>query len=169
MLAEIRIVTANLSATYKLGEAIAKNLKGNETFALIAPLGGGKTSFTQGLAKGLNAKGRVLSPTFVLERIYDIPKQKYSLYHFDMYRIGADEAESTGLLDILGEGIVVIEWAEKIKKYLPQDTIWVEIKYPSGRSPSGTGGKWENSREFIFNFPESRSYIFKDIPRRSSG
>lgn len=152
MLAEIRTVTTNLSDTYKLGEAIAKNLRGDEVFALVAQLGGGKTSFTQGLAKGLKAKGNVLSPTFVLERIYDIPKKEYALHHFDMYRISADEAESTGLLDILGEGIVVIEWAEKIKKYLPQDTIWVEIKY-----------KGENSREFIFNFPESRSYVFKNI------
>lgn len=149
---EIRTVTANLSATYKLGEAIAKNLKGDETFALVAPLGGGKTSFTQGLAKSLGAKGNVLSPTFVLERIYDIPKKKYALHHFDMYRISAGEAESTGLLDVLGEGIVVIEWAEKIKKYLPEGTIWVEIKY-----------KGENSREFIFNFPHSRSHVFKNI------
>jgi len=127
-------------------------LRGDEVFALVAPLGGGKTSFTQGLAKGLNAKGRVLSPTFVLERIYDVPKKEYALHHFDMYRIGANEVESTGLLDILGEGIVVIEWAEKIKKYLPQDTIWVEIKY-----------KGEDSREFIFNFPESRSYVFTHL------
>ena len=48
---------------------------------------------------------------------------------------------------------MVIEWAEKIKKYLGKDTIWVEIKY-----------KGEDVREFIFNFPKDRGYIFKEIP-----
>lgn len=152
MPARIQVVTTDLSKTYTLGEKIAKNLKGDEIFALVSPLGGGKTSFTQGIAKGLGAKGNVISPTFVLERIYNIPKKKYALHHFDLYRIGAGEVESIGLLDTLGEGIVVIEWAEKLKKYLPQDTIWVEIKY-----------KGENSREFIFNFPLNRRYVFKNI------
>lgn len=158
MLQRARVVTTDLLKTHLLGERIGKNLRGDEVFALVAELGGGKTSFTQGLAKGLRAKGNVLSPTFVLERIYKIPGKDYNLHHFDIYRIEAGDVESTGLLDTLGEGIVVIEWAEKIKKYLSDDTIWVKINY-----------RGENSREFIFNFPESRSYIFKEIPQRSSG
>lgn len=142
------VVTKNLAETHRLGEAIGRNLKGDETFALVSPLGGGKTSFTQGLAKGIGARSRVLSPTFVLERIYLGPK--FELHHFDMYRIEAKDAESTGLLDILGEAVVVVEWADKIKSLLPADTIWVTIKIGQG-----------NNRTFGFNYPESRNYVFK--------
>src|SRR3989344_5481916 len=134
----LRIVTNNLAATHKLGEAIGKNLKGDETLALVAPLGGGKTSFTQELARGLGIKKLVISPTFVLERIY---KGRHPLHHFDMYRIEAGDTDSTGLLDILGEAVVVVEWAEKLKSVLPKDTIWTTINIVG-----------ENSREFIFEY-----------------
>ncbi len=146
---EVQIVTTDLSKTYRLGEAIAKNLRGDEILALVSPLGGGKTSFTQGLARGLGVKGNVISPTFVLERIY---RGRYPLHHFDMYRIEAGDVVSTGLLDILGEAVVVIEWAEKLKSVLPEDTIWATIKWEG-----------ENKREFSFKFPESKKYVFKNI------
>ena len=146
---EIKVTTNNLSATQTLGELIGKNLKGDETFALVAELGGGKTSFTQGLARGVGIKKIVISPTFVLERIY---KSRHPLHHFDMYRIEASDADSTGLLDILGEAVVVVEWAEKIKSQLPDDTIWVTIKVMG-----------ENEREFIFEYPENRNYAFKNV------
>lgn len=148
---ETRIVTTDLQGTYKLGEKIGKNLKGNETLALMGELGSGKTSFTQGIAKGLKVKDNVVSPTFVLERIYKVPKKDFDIHHFDLYRIG-DDIRGTGLLDILDEEIVLIEWPEKVAKYLPDDTIWVEIKYQN-----------EESRGFIFKFPESRKYIFKNV------
>jgi len=146
---ESKIQTKNLAETQKLGETIGRNLKGDETFALVAELGGGKTSFTQGLAKGLGIKKLVISPTFVLERIYN---GRYPLHHFDMYRIEANDADSTGLLDILDEAVVVVEWAEKIKTVLPKDTIWITIKVMG-----------ENAREFIFEYPESRNYVFSKI------
>jgi len=164
---EIRIITTNLLGTHKLGKQIGKNLKGDETFALVGELGSGKTSFVQGLAKGLGIKDNVISPTFVLERIYKIPlrargrsgpaaHKKFNVHHFDLYRIG-DDIRGIGLLDTLNEEVVTIEWPEKIKKYLPDDTIWVEIKY-----------KDENVRGFIFKFSKSRKYIFKQVPRQSS-
>jgi len=146
---EIKVATKNLAETQKLGESIGKNLQGDETFALVAELGGGKTSFTQGLARGLGIKKLVISPTFVLERIYN---GRHPLHHFDMYRIEASDADSTGLLDILGEAIVVVEWAEKIKSQLPDNTIWVTIKVMG-----------ENEREFIFEYPENRNYAFKNV------
>lgn len=161
---ELRTITINLKGTHKLGEQIGKNLRGNETFALIGELGTGKTSFTQGIAKGLKVKDNVVSPTFVLERIYKVPlrargpqrpgaKKDFDIHHFDLYRIG-DDIRGTGLLDILDEEIVLIEWPEKVAKYLPSDTIWVEIKHRD-----------ENSREFIFKFTENRKYLFEDIKK----
>jgi len=148
----LSVATHNLVETHRLGETIGRNLRGDETFALMSPLGGGKTSFTQGLAKGIGAKARVLSPTFVLERIYRGPK--FNLHHFDMYRIEAKDTESTGLLDILGEAVVVVEWAEKIKSLLPADTIWVTIKMGE-----------EDERTFEFKYPEGRNYVFKNVQR----
>ena len=146
---ESRIQTKNLAATQKLGEAIGCNLRGDETLALVAPLGGGKTSFTQGLARGLGIKKLVISPTFVLERIY---KGQHPLHHFDMYRIEAGDTDSTGLLDILGEAVVVVEWAEKLKSVLPADTIWMTIKIAG-----------ESDRKFAFEYPETRSYVFQKV------
>lgn len=140
--------THNLGETQSLGESIGRQLKGDETFALVSPLGGGKTSFTQGLAKGIGAKARVTSPTFVLEKIY--AGKEFALHHFDMYRIEAEDVESTGLLDILGEAIVVVEWADKIKSLLPPDTIWATIKIGKG-----------DERVFEFIYPEGRNYVFE--------
>lgn len=159
---EIHITTTGLPKTHKLGQKIGKNLRGDETFALTGELGSGKTSFTQGLALGLGIKNNVTSPTFVLERIYKVPlrargrsgpaaRKKFNIHHFDLYRIG-DDIRGTGLLDVLGEEVVAIEWPEKIVKYLPDDTIWVEIEH-----------KNENSRRFVFKFPESKKYVFEDI------
>lgn len=144
-----RYQTKTLAATHRLGESIGRNLRGDETFALTGDLGAGKTSFTQGLAKGLGVKNSVISPTFVLERIY---RGRHPLHHFDMYRIEADDIDSIGLLDTLGEAIVVVEWAEKLKATLPDDTIWVTIK------PLG-----ENHREFSFDYPSNRAYVFEAI------
>lgn len=90
-------------------------------------MGAGKTTFVQGLASGLNIKGRINSPTFIIMRDYG------NLCHVDLYRIEEnlkEEIENLGLLDIIREkkSIVVIEWAERIKDLLPVNTKWVNIK-----------------------------------------
>ncbi len=144
----LSIATHNLTETQRLGERIGRHLQGDETFALVSPLGGGKTSWTQGLAKGIGASSRVTSPTFVLERIYT--GKKFFLHHFDMYRIEEKDVESTGLLDILGEAVVVVEWADKIRGLLPSDTIWVTIKIGKG-----------DERIFEFSFPKEKKYVFE--------
>jgi tRNA threonylcarbamoyladenosine biosynthesis protein TsaE len=94
---------------------------------LSGELGSGKTTFIQGVAEGLGIKARVNSPTFIIMREYG------SLYHVDLYRLEENlerEVENLGLLDIISEGrsIVIIEWAERIKKLLPQKTNWVNFE-----------------------------------------
>lgn len=150
----LTVVTKNLVETQVLGERLGRHLRGDETFALVAPLGGGKTSFTQGLAKGIGATARVTSPTFVLEKIYT--GKKFTLHHFDTYRIEAGDIESTGLEEALGRDIVVVEWADKIRPLMPQDSIWATIKIGKGEE-----------RIFVFTYPESRAYIFKVVPREA--
>ena len=101
--------------------------------ALIGELGAGKTTFVQGFAKALGIRHRVASPTFLIFRPYTLNANPYTLfYHVDVYRIH-DPAELSVLKfkEILSDprNIVLIEWAEKIKKLLPKDTIWVRFAH----------------------------------------
>ena len=104
---------------------------------LISDLGGGKTTFVQGLARGLGYNGEVASPTFALSRIYSLPDSR-ELHHFDLYRLaGADVvieelADSAGQPDI----ITAVEWPETAIKVLPKDrlTITFEIIIKDERS-----------------------------------
>jgi len=120
-------VTNSAKETQKVGAKLAKQIKPPTIIALISDLGGGKTTFTQGLAKGLNIKEKIVSPTFVLERIYKIPKKSYALYHYDLYRIEPDDILIDEILENAKDNIVVIEWAEKILQRLPKDIIKIEL------------------------------------------
>jgi len=108
--------------------------------ALVGELGSGKTTFVQGVASAFGIKGYLVSPTFILIRKYKIgiiPENKFlrDFYHIDLYRINGknikDEIENLGLKEIIsGSGnVVLIEWAEKIKKFLPENTYWVNFSY----------------------------------------
>lgn len=121
-------VTNNYKETQKIGERLAKTIKPPIILALISDLGGGKTTFTQGLAKGLGIKNIITSPTFVLEKIYNIPKKKYNLHHYDLYRIDPDDILIDEILENAKDNIVVIEWADKIKDQLPKKEV-IKIKF----------------------------------------
>jgi len=121
-------------------ELIHSKLKNKNAFiiGLIGNLGSGKTTFIQGFARGLGIKYHLTSPTFLIIRSYSIPKSyilnsKFSqMYHIDCYRI-----KKTKELNILGfkqiiadpKNVVVIEWADKIRKLLPQNTLWLKFKH----------------------------------------
>ncbi|MBI2451116.1 MAG: tRNA (adenosine(37)-N6)-threonylcarbamoyltransferase complex ATPase subunit type 1 TsaE [Parcubacteria group bacterium] len=133
----LKIISQNAKETQKiafiLGQAIRKE-KGRRTARVIAlegNLGSGKTIFTQGLAKGLKVKGRVLSPTFILMRPHQLGKFQGCFYHIDSYRLKGE----TDLLNLDFEtifkepkNIIVIEWPGRVKKILPQDAIWIKFK-----------------------------------------
>jgi len=101
---------------------------------LIGTLGSGKTTFTQFTAQKLGIKDNVLSPTFVIEKIYKIPDNKTfsNFIHIDAYRI-EDEKE----LKVLGwdeiieneENLIFVEWADKIENILPEDTIKIHFSF----------------------------------------
>jgi len=103
--------------------------------ALTGELGSGKTTFVQGLAKGLGIKQRIISPTFILVRKYDLRSK--SFYHVDLYRLETEvekEVRNLGIEEIWDnpENIVVIEWAEKIKGMIPENATWIEFKNLGG-------------------------------------
>jgi len=110
-----------------LADLIKKSPKNKALIlALQGNLGSGKTTFTQGLAKFLKIKGRVNSPTFV------VMKRFKNFYHLDCYRLEtAEDVLELGFQEIMSnpKNIVVIEWPEKIKKFLPKEAIYLKFKF----------------------------------------
>jgi len=111
---------------------LLKGAKHAQVIALTGDLGSGKTTFMQGFAEGLGYTGRLISPTFILMRQY--PIQSGKLYHLDVYRLDKnvdEEAKDLGLMEIMSDpsNIVVIEWAEKMRTILPEDTQWISFEY----------------------------------------
>lgn len=123
----LKIISHSCAETEKLGENLAKKLKGTEIIAMFGNLGAGKTAFTRGVCQGLNVKNSVSSPTFAIVNEYH---GKYDIYHFDMYRITSmEDLYSTGYFDYLDNGIIIIEWSENIESILPENAIKVNINY----------------------------------------
>jgi tRNA threonylcarbamoyladenosine biosynthesis protein TsaE len=117
--------TQNADETRALAARLGALLHAGDTLCLVGDLGAGKTTFTQGLALGLGlpAEEPVNSPTFTL--VAEHPGGRVPLYHFDVYRLN----DSSGLYDLAfddylsGDGVVVIEWADKITDALPTDRL----------------------------------------------
>ncbi len=125
--------TNSLEETQKIASDLAKKMKPG-VIALYGDLGAGKTTFTQGFAKGLGIKDKIISPTFVLIRQHQIPNKKQVFYHVDMYRIDNPASiKELGIEDLLNtkDDLVLIEWAEKIEDFLPKNSTKIFIKTTS--------------------------------------
>lgn len=123
--------TKSAEETILLGEKLGRKLKGGDVVCLTGDLGGGKTHFTKGIAKGLNIEELVVSPTFIVMRIYE-RNNLPDLYHLDLYRMNSvKDLDGMDLEDIIGnpEAIVVIEWPERAKEIVPENAIWVKFAY----------------------------------------
>ena len=173
-----RIYTRSAKETKNIAQILAWEARDSTlhrpvVIALEGELGAGKTTFSQGFAKALGVKENVLSPTFVLMKFYAIPNSKKKsrkkyLVHVDCYRLDSPkELMTLGLSDALRnpEAIILIEWADRIKKSLPRDAIWIRFRY----------GKRERERvieieQSKMSFPRKReSRIFKKkLDSRSS-
>ncbi len=127
----MEIITKSAQETKNLGKKLAADLKGGELLALTGELGSGKTTFAQGLAKGLGIKQRIISPTFIFMRKYDLGSKNF--YHVDLYRLEDNverEVRNLGIEEIWNnpENMIVIEWAEKIEGMLPKNKMWIEFE-----------------------------------------
>lgn len=135
------IVIKSKKEMQKIAGMLAKELKPLSSsqatvLALEGNLGSGKTTFTQGLASALGVREKVLSPTFVLAKIYQLPKTKKfkHLIHIDCYRLkNPKELEILGFKSFLDDpkSLIVIEWADKIRKMIPKNSIWINFEHGS--------------------------------------
>jgi len=139
----------------KFGEKLARRLAGGGLWAhkrktalilgLKGDLGAGKTTFVQGFFRGLGLKKRAPSPTFVIMRKHALKHRKFSkIFHVDAYRLkNASALKTLGFGDILSDprNVVLIEWADRAKKILPKDAVWLRFLH----------GKRENERHIIIS------------------
>jgi len=126
----MKLITHSLNETKSLGADIGKMLQSGTTFALTGDLGSGKTSFVQGLAKGLDVSEKyyITSPTFTLINEYP---GRFRLYHVDLYRIENPlDLEELGFYEILNSGnVTAIEWADRLLDDFASDYIDMKFEF----------------------------------------
>lgn len=123
-------ITNGSEETKSLGEKLAKKLKPGDFLAFYGNLGSGKTTFIQGLAKGLGIKRRIISPTFIIVRHFSFKKGNF--YHIDLYRTETkNDLLSVGLDEIIEDknNIIALEWAEKMNDFLPEKRYEIHCNY----------------------------------------
>ncbi len=147
-------ITTNTGETQQLGELLAGELRGGEIICLFGELGSGKTTFAQGVLKGLGAKGPYTSPTFVIMKQYKLKTQNSkrktttqnskleNVYHVDAYRVYAQDVLNLDWEEIVASknNIVIVEWAERIKNIIPENTIWISFEHLE-----------DNTRKIVFS------------------
>lgn len=114
--------------TVNFGEQLGRKCKGGEVFLLTSDLGGGKTTFTKGLAKGLGSPAVVSSPTFTISQVYEC-RDGLEIHHFDFYRLHEGGMVALELADVIDnpKAVIVIEWGDVIDDVLPEIKAEVNI------------------------------------------
>ncbi len=135
-------------ATERLAAEIGKKLKGGELIELVSDLGGGKTAFVRGLARGMGSDDLVGSPTFTISREYRTGDK--TLYHFDFYRLSEPGIMTDELAEVLGDpkAVVAVEWSDIVQQVLPKQRLTVRFTL--------TG---ETSRRIEFTCPADLAYV----------
>jgi tRNA threonylcarbamoyladenosine biosynthesis protein TsaE len=124
-------VTHSPSQTFAIGERLGQLLGPGDVVCLQGELGTGKTCLTQGIGSGLGVLGTINSPTFVFVNEYVPSAGGPYLYHIDLYRVSNYmEILSLGLEDyIYGDGVTVIEWADRAQEIMPPERLWITLDY----------------------------------------
>lgn len=146
-----RVVSDSQKSTEQIAETIGKRLKGGELVELVSDLGGGKTAFVRGLARGLGSSDHVASPTFTVAREYH--SHNLTLYHFDFYRLSDPGIIAAELAEVLDDpkAVVAVEWSDIVQHVLPAKRLAVRLKL--------TG---ETSREITVSYPSNLNYLIPE-------
>ncbi|NBE55881.1 tRNA (adenosine(37)-N6)-threonylcarbamoyltransferase complex ATPase subunit type 1 TsaE [Streptomyces boluensis] len=139
----------------ELGRGLAKLLRPGDLVMLTGELGAGKTTLTRGLGEGLDVRGAVTSPTFVIARVHPALGDGPPLVHVDAYRLGGglDEMEDLDLDVSLPDSVIVVEWGEGKVEELSDDRLQVVIHRATGDTDddvrqvhlTGLGARWRNA------------------------
>lgn len=123
----LKIKLTSLNETEVFGQKLGSLLMPGDILCLNGDLGAGKTTLTQSIGLGLGVEDYITSPTFTLINEY---RGRMWLYHFDVYRLeNVEEVYDLGFDEYFyGNGVCIIEWAEKIEKFLPRERIEINIK-----------------------------------------
>ena len=124
----MRRMTYSAAETRALGEELSASLKPGDVVVLRGELGAGKSELTRGIAKGLGVTENVTSPSFTILNVYE--SGRCPLYHFDWYRLESeDELYELGMEEYLGgDGIAVVEWAERCPDAVPDGATEIRIE-----------------------------------------
>ncbi len=122
----MEFIVDSINKTIDIGNFIGRHCNSGDILCLNGDLGAGKTHLSKGIAKGLNIKDNITSPTFNIVNEYD---GRLKLYHFDVYRVNdPDEIEAIGFDEyIFGEGISIIEWSDYIEDLIPNEHMDIRI------------------------------------------
>lgn len=123
---ELTLRTSSADATRAVGEAVAPLLRARDAVILTGELGAGKTTFVQGVARGLGVDEQVGSPTFMLVREYS---GRLDIAHVDVYRLERLQEVVDLALDEIGAGndVLLVEWGDAVEGLLPEDRLRVEL------------------------------------------
>jgi len=148
-------VSRSAEQTRRLGEHLGRLLQSGDVICLEGSLGAGKTCLTQGIGRGLGVTSAITSPTFIIVNEYPLPDRAYKLHHIDLYRVQtAVEACATGLEEYFyGDGVCVIEWAERVLDILPDDRLWITLRYiDDTKRELSLGAQGERYEELLQRF-----------------
>jgi tRNA threonylcarbamoyladenosine biosynthesis protein TsaE len=124
-------ISNSAEETESFGRQFAEKIKSGDVLALTGGLGSGKTQFVKGLAAGLGATTAATSPTFTL--IHEYSGGRFPIYHFDFFRLeDRQSADRLGLNEyFFGDGVAVIEWADRFTDFIPENARWVSFETKS--------------------------------------
>lgn len=127
-------VTNSAAETRALGEKLASRLKAGDVVVLEGELGAGKSELARGIARGLGVTETVTSPSFTILNVYE--SGRCPLYHFDWYRLESEEElYELGMDEYLGgDGIAVVEWAERCPEAVPENILRIQLEVTGGES-----------------------------------
>jgi len=148
----LTIVSKSDAQTEDIATSIGSKLVGNEVIELVADLGGGKTTFTRGLARGIGSSDHVSSPSFTISNEYK--GKKLELIHFDFYRLNEAGSIENALIEFLNKpgSVVVVEWADIIKQLLPSKRLSIGFRVID-----------DQSRELKLSYPKSLNYLVEGL------
>lgn len=145
--------TGSVEQTEKFAEKLGSRLMGGECIEFVSDIGGGKTTFVRGLAKGAGSSDAVSSPTFTISQRYST--DSFTMHHFDFYRLAEPGLVAEELAEVIADkhAVVIVEWAETVNDMLPKERVVISIE---------KDGNNDKKRMYTIVTADSLDYLLDD-------